>query len=77
MVNVDVCTGNKLSFFFCVVHFVTGLFCFWFAESSMERDKFMSPVDAKEFGIIDKILDHPPKHGEKTESSEHCSVACN
>jgi ATP-dependent Clp protease protease subunit len=43
----------------------------------MERDKFMSPVDAKEFGIIDKILDHPPKHGEKTESSEHCSVASN
>lgn len=35
-------------------------------ESSMERDKFMSPADAKEFGIIDKILDHPPKHGEKT-----------
>lgn len=34
-------------------------------EQSMERDKFMSPQDAKEFGIIDKILDHPPKHGEK------------
>ncbi|XP_067002306.2 ATP-dependent Clp protease proteolytic subunit isoform X2 [Anabrus simplex] len=30
-------------------------------EASMERDKFMSPTDAKEFGIIDKILDHPPK----------------
>ncbi|XP_069680595.1 ATP-dependent Clp protease proteolytic subunit, mitochondrial [Periplaneta americana] len=44
-------------------------------ESSMERDKFMSPVDAKEFGIIDKILDHPPKHGEKAESNEQCSVA--
>lgn len=26
----------------------------------MERDKFMSPSDAKEFGIIDKILEHPP-----------------
>ncbi|KAJ4431700.1 hypothetical protein ANN_20302, partial [Periplaneta americana] len=44
-------------------------------ESSMERDKFMSPVDAKEFGIIDKILDHPPKHGEKVESNEQCGVA--
>jgi ATP-dependent Clp protease protease subunit len=46
-----------------------------FAECSMERDKFMSPADAKDFGIIDKILDHPPKHGENVESSEHCSVA--
>lgn len=31
-------------------------------EGSMERDKFMSPVEAKEFGLIDKILEHPPKH---------------
>jgi len=31
-------------------------------EASMERDKFMSPVEAKEFGLIDKILEHPPKH---------------
>jgi len=31
-------------------------------ESSMERDKFMSPYEAKEFGLIDKILEHPPKH---------------
>lgn len=35
----------------------------------MERDKFMNPSDAKEFGIIDKILNHPPKHGEKLEDS--------
>lgn len=28
---------------------------------SMERDKFMSPLEAKEFGIIDKILSSPPK----------------
>ena len=31
-------------------------------EGSMERDKFMSPLEAKEFGLIDKILEHPPKH---------------
>lgn len=37
------------------------------AESSMERDKFMSPKDARDFGIIDKILDHPPKLGDKTD----------
>merc|ERR1711988_1196111 len=32
-----------------------------FIEQNMERDKFMSPVEAKEFGLIDKILEHPPK----------------
>lgn len=25
----------------------------------MERDNFMSPVEAKEFGLIDKVLAHP------------------
>lgn len=28
-------------------------------EDCMERDKFMTPPQAKEFGIIDKILAHP------------------
>ncbi|KAJ9586869.1 hypothetical protein L9F63_019551, partial [Diploptera punctata] len=46
-------------------------------EASIERDKFMSPVDAKEFGIIDKILDHPPKHGDKVDATEESSVAKN
>lgn len=27
----------------------------------MERDRFMSPQEAKEFGLIDKILEQPPK----------------
>ncbi len=31
----------------------------------MERDKFMSPEEAKEFGLIDVILEHPPKVGEE------------
>lgn len=31
---------------------------------NMERDKFMSPDEALEFGIIDKILQHPPKLGQ-------------
>ncbi|XP_043284548.1 ATP-dependent Clp protease proteolytic subunit [Venturia canescens] len=36
-------------------------------ENSMERDKFMSPMDAKEFGIIDKVLEHPmQENDEKT-----------
>lgn len=38
-----------------------------FIEANMERDKFMSPVEAKAFGLIDKILEHPPKEGEKAQ----------
>lgn len=30
-------------------------------EKNMERDKFMSPDEAKSFGIIDKVLTRPPK----------------
>lgn len=30
-------------------------------ERNMERDKFMSPVEAKEFGLIDTVLTRPPK----------------
>ncbi|KAK7792461.1 hypothetical protein R5R35_013853 [Gryllus longicercus] len=43
-------------------------------EQSMERDKFMSPQDAKDFGIIDKILDHPPKHGENQPDRDVCTT---
>jgi ATP-dependent Clp protease protease subunit len=35
----------------------------------MERDKFMSPVEAKEFGLIDKILEHPSNDETPAESS--------
>ncbi|XP_044256379.1 ATP-dependent Clp protease proteolytic subunit-like [Tribolium madens] len=31
-------------------------------ERSMERDMFMSPAEAQNFGIIDKILTSPPKN---------------
>jgi len=30
-------------------------------EGHMERDKFMNPVEAKEFGLIDKVLEQIPK----------------
>merc|ERR1719151_383279 len=36
-------------------------------ESSLERDKFMNPAQAMEFGLIDKILEHPPKGGSEAE----------
>lgn len=39
-------------------------------EGSMERDKFMSPTEAKVFGLIDKILEHPPKHENSASSSD-------
>lgn len=29
-------------------------------EVTMERDFFMNPTEAKEFGLIDQILEHPP-----------------
>ncbi len=54
-------------------------------ESSLDRDKFMSPEEALEFGLIDKILEHPPKlgHDEKTKeepatkwSLEHARLCC-
>lgn len=33
-------------------------------EGAMERDRYMSPVEAQVFGIIDKVLVHPPQNGE-------------
>ncbi|XP_065431806.1 ATP-dependent Clp protease proteolytic subunit, mitochondrial [Chrysemys picta bellii] len=33
-------------------------------ESAMERDRYMSPMEAQEFGILDKVLVHPPHDGE-------------
>jgi len=29
-------------------------------EAAVERDKFMSPVEAKEFGLIDEVMVHRP-----------------
>ncbi|XP_069460503.1 ATP-dependent Clp protease proteolytic subunit, mitochondrial isoform X2 [Ambystoma mexicanum] len=33
-------------------------------ENVMERDRYMSPMEAQEFGILDKVLVHPPHDGE-------------
>ena len=41
-----------------------------YVEASMERDKFMDPKEALEFGIIDKILEHPPKAGSGDEAKD-------
>lgn len=31
----------------------------------MERDRYMNPEQAMEFGIIDKVLDRPPVNEDK------------
>lgn len=40
-------------------------------EKNMERDKFMSPFEAKDFGIIDKVLTRPPKGQEEMAETEN------
>ncbi|XP_070564284.1 ATP-dependent Clp protease proteolytic subunit, mitochondrial-like [Ptychodera flava] len=40
-----------------------------YIENAMERDKFMNPQEALEFGLIDKVLEHPPMPGETEESA--------
>lgn len=37
-------------------------------ENNMERDKFLSPIEAKEFGLIDQVLEHPPAPGDDKDS---------
>ena len=34
------------------------------SEKSMERDRFMNPMEAKDFGLLDKVLEHPPVTGD-------------
>lgn len=41
----------------------------------MERDNYMSPIEAKEFGLIDKILAHPMQDETKTTTEKTDSVA--
>ncbi|XP_037087195.1 ATP-dependent Clp protease proteolytic subunit, mitochondrial-like [Pollicipes pollicipes] len=41
-----------------------------FVEASMERDKFMDPTEALQFGLIDKVLEHPPKHGAAEDTTD-------
>lgn len=40
------------------------VFCCPHLESVMERDRYMSPMEAQDFGIIDKVLVHPPQAGQ-------------
>ena len=40
----------------------------------MERDKFMNPNEAKIFGLIDTVLQQPPKF-EKDENQQASSIS--
>ncbi|XP_068606320.1 ATP-dependent Clp protease proteolytic subunit, mitochondrial [Brachionichthys hirsutus] len=33
-------------------------------ETVMERDRYMSPMEAQDFGLIDRVLIHPPQAGQ-------------
>merc|ERR1719195_838602 len=39
-------------------------------HETLERDKFMDPTEAKEFGLIDKILEQIPKAGAEADKKE-------
>nr|XP_021192060.2 ATP-dependent Clp protease proteolytic subunit [Helicoverpa armigera] len=44
-------------------------------QSSMERDYFMSPTEAKSFGLIDNVLEHPPSHAMEQQCAANAGVA--
>jgi len=39
-------------------------------EPLMERDRFLTPVEAKELGLIDTVLEHPPSVEEEIKNSQ-------
>ncbi|KAK9889378.1 hypothetical protein WA026_004654 [Henosepilachna vigintioctopunctata] len=43
-------------------------------ERTMERDHFMNPHEAKEFGLIDKVLSSPPKSNVRPVSVQSSAV---
>lgn len=48
----------QVFFFYSLTH--SFLFPTCTSEKGLERDKFMSPEEAKDFGLIDRVLSHPP-----------------
>ena len=63
----------QISFF---VHACILVFIFYFnlTEKELERDKFLSADEAKDFGLVDRVLSHPPitesplSNGDKVDS---------
>ena len=58
------------------VHACILVFIFYLnlAEKELERDKFLSAHEAKDFGLVDRVLSHPPitenplSNGDKVDS---------
>ena len=48
------------------------LYIFSTSEKALERDNFMSPEEAKAFGVVDHVLEHPitPPPSEEGEEGE-------
>jgi len=42
-------------------------------EQAMERDKFMNPTEAKDFGILDLVLEHPALPAAETEHAQQAA----
>lgn len=65
--------GPQISFFVhaCILVFI---FHLNLAEKELERDKFLSADEAKDFGLVDRVLSHPPitesplSNGDKVDS---------
>lgn len=51
-----------------IFYYICFLFCF--SEEILERDKFMSPDEAKEFGLIDRVLSSAPSFDEIRKEQE-------
>lgn len=57
--------NNLRDVFFALPQILMALFIiFPFLESIMERDRYMSPMEAQDFGLIDRVLVHPPQAGQ-------------
>ena len=54
---------------YSLTHSLIHLFIYLTTEKELERDKFMSPEEAKDFGLIDRVLSHPPSM-EQTSSTD-------
>jgi ATP-dependent protease ClpP protease subunit len=50
----------------CTAYFLGSHSLFPFPEQNMERDKFLSADEAKDFGLTDQVLVHPPQPGEES-----------
>ncbi|KAG7265594.1 hypothetical protein CRUP_031266 [Coryphaenoides rupestris] len=59
-------TGQLLeTIVWCCTVFTMQTLLLFSPEGVMERDRYMSPMEAQDFGIIDRVLVHPPHAGQE------------